>query len=74
TPQGMRDVTGNVWEWTSSDYCSYDPGAPCARDQKVARGGGWFSADPGLVRTQVRQGYPPGTESANVGFRCARSL
>jgi formylglycine-generating enzyme required for sulfatase activity len=74
TPEGLRDVTGNVWEWTSSDYCFYDPNITCARDQKVARGGGWFSGDPSVVRTQVRQGYPPAIESANVGFRCARSL
>ena len=74
TPEGMRDVTGNVWEWTSSDYCFYDPQIECKHDQKVARGGGWFSADPKVVRTQVRQGYPPAQQSANVGFRCARSL
>ena len=74
TPEGMRDMTGNVWEWTSTDYCFYDPSVACAHDQKVARGGGWFSDDPKVVRTQVRQGYPPAAESANVGFRCARSL
>jgi formylglycine-generating enzyme required for sulfatase activity/serine/threonine protein kinase len=74
TPEGLRDMTGNVWEWTTSDYCFYDQSIRCAHDQKVARGGGWFSADPNVVRTQVRQGYAPATHSANVGFRCARSL
>jgi formylglycine-generating enzyme required for sulfatase activity/tRNA A-37 threonylcarbamoyl transferase component Bud32 len=74
TPDGLHDITGNVWEWTSSDYCMYDPGVACAHDQKVARGGGWFSTDPSVVRTQVRQGYPPASRSANVGFRCAKAL
>jgi formylglycine-generating enzyme required for sulfatase activity len=74
TPEGLHDMTGNVWEWTSSDYCMYDPSLACAHDQKVARGGGWFSSDPNVVRTQVRQGYAPTTRSANVGFRCARAL
>jgi formylglycine-generating enzyme required for sulfatase activity/tRNA A-37 threonylcarbamoyl transferase component Bud32 len=74
TPEGLHDITGNVWEWTSSDYCMYDPAITCARDQKVARGGGWFSANAGVVRTQIRQGYAPSTQSANVGIRCAKSL
>jgi formylglycine-generating enzyme required for sulfatase activity/tRNA A-37 threonylcarbamoyl transferase component Bud32 len=74
TPEGLHDVTGNVWEWTSSDYCMYDPSIACAHDQKVARGGGWFSTDPNVVRTQVRQGYAPATRSANVGIRCAKAL
>jgi len=74
TPEGLHDITGNVWEWTSSDYCMYDTTIACARDQKVARGGGWFSTDPNVVRTQVRQGYAPATRSANVGIRCAKAL
>jgi formylglycine-generating enzyme required for sulfatase activity len=74
TPDGLHDITGNVWEWTSSDYCMYDLSVACAHDQKVARGGGWFSGDPNVVRTQVRQGYAPATRSANVGIRCAKAL
>ena len=74
SPEGLHDITGNVWEWTSSDYCPYDANVACARDQKVARGGGWFSSDPNVVRTQVRQPYTPDTLSAQVGVRCAKSL
>jgi formylglycine-generating enzyme required for sulfatase activity/tRNA A-37 threonylcarbamoyl transferase component Bud32 len=74
TPEGLHDMTGDVWEWTSSDYCPYDLSLACAHDQKVARGGGWFSTDPNVVRTQVRQGYAPSTKSANVGIRCAKAL
>ncbi len=74
TPEGLHDMTGNVWEWTSSDYCSYDPSQRCAHDQKVTRGGGWADADANLVRATVRQQYAPATQSTNVGFRCARSV
>ena len=73
TPDGLENMTGNVREWTSSDYCFYDkPG--CAIDLKVTRGGTWFDSDPGVLRNTVRQQFAPATRSEVVGFRCARPL
>ena len=74
TPEGLRDMTGNVREWTASDYCPYDLSLACAHDQKVAKGGAWFSASAGVARTQVRQGYAPATSSTLVGVRCAKAF
>ena len=73
TPEGARDMSGNVWEWTSSDFCAYD-GGPCTAGAKVARGGGWFGSDAKLLRVTVRQAFPAVASSANVGMRCAKGL
>jgi formylglycine-generating enzyme required for sulfatase activity len=50
TPEGLVDMTGNAWEWTSSLYRPYpyraDDGreAPITGDnQVVMRGGSWFN-------------------------------
>ena len=73
TPDGLHDMTGDVREWTTSDYCFYDrPG--CTTDLKVTRGGTWFDTDPRVLRNTVRQQFAPATRSEVVGFRCARPL
>jgi len=57
----LHDMAGNVWEWTSTYYCSYDPGESksCARDQYVARGGSWSNDGPAFVRAGVRSRVAP---------------
>jgi formylglycine-generating enzyme required for sulfatase activity len=73
TPDGLENMTGNVREWTSSDYCFYDkPG--CTIDLKVTRGGTWLDSDARVFRNTVRQQFAPATRSEVVGFRCARAL
>ncbi|MBI5749712.1 MAG: formylglycine-generating enzyme family protein [Nitrospinae bacterium] len=57
---GLYDITGNVWEWTSSDYDS---------SNKVVRGGSW-SRGPRLLWSSYRTGYVTSYGYSFYGFRC----
>lgn len=59
---GLRDMAGNVWEWTSSRWSS----------DRVMRGGSWSSSDPAWVRGSYRSRARPSVRFLHVGFRCAR--
>jgi formylglycine-generating enzyme required for sulfatase activity/tRNA A-37 threonylcarbamoyl transferase component Bud32 len=73
TPEGVQDLGGNVWEWTSVKYCPY-ASPSCADDRRAIRGGGWCGKDPTTVRSAIRDGKAPNDHSSEIGFRCARSL
>jgi formylglycine-generating enzyme required for sulfatase activity len=85
SPYGVMDVSGNVWEWTSSLWGKgwdklefeypYDP-----RDgreeleadndyRRVVRGGGSFNYNRRGVRCAYRGGGPPVSRYVDVGFR-----
>ncbi|MBK7401118.1 MAG: SUMF1/EgtB/PvdO family nonheme iron enzyme [Myxococcales bacterium] len=73
TPEGVLDLAGNVWEWTSSPACPY--GSPeCGSAQRITRGGGYCGADPKLLRTHTREPRDPSDGTSTVGFRCARTM
>jgi formylglycine-generating enzyme required for sulfatase activity len=63
TPEGVMDMAGNVWEWTSSLYRT-EPG------KLAIRGGGWGN-NPYCLRASYRHGNPPDIGLDMVGFRCA---
>ncbi len=77
---GCRQMIGNVWEWTASDFQPY-PGfvtgpykeysAPWFGNHKVLRGGCWVTRSR-LIHNTYRNFYPPDRRDVWAGFRtCA---
>jgi len=64
SPFDLDDMSGNVWEWTSSPYDD---------SRRVYRGGGWDGVVPSLVRSAYRFWLEPSFRFGNLGFRCAGS-
>ncbi len=79
---GCRQMIGNTWEWTASDFEPF-PGfvagpykeysAPWFGDHKVLRGGCWATRSR-LIRNNYRNFYKPDRRDVWAGFRtCALS-
>ncbi len=77
---GCRQMIGNVWEWTASDFQPY-PGfvagpykeysEPWYENHKVLRGGCWVTRSR-LIHNCYRNFYPPDRRDVWAGFRtCA---
>jgi iron(II)-dependent oxidoreductase len=79
---GCRQMLGNVWEWTASDFLPYpgfvrDPyqeySEPWFGTHKVLRGGS-FATPRRLIRNTWRNFYTPDRYDVFAGFRtCART-
>ena len=67
---GLADMTGNVWEWTSSAYSPYRRSP--AKNTRVYRDGGWRNARPSDFRAAARDPLAPSEHFPVLGFRCAR--
>jgi len=71
---GLHDMTGNVAEWTRSDYRPYpysdtdDRNAGSSKESKVVRGGSWHDR-PAQARSAYRLSYRTYQPVYNVGFR-----
>jgi iron(II)-dependent oxidoreductase len=81
-PSGARQLIGDVWEWTSSDFLPY-PGFQAwpyreysevffGREYKVLRGGS-FAVSPSACRGTFRNWDYPIRRQIFAGFRTARS-
>lgn len=67
---GVRDVIGNVAEWTLDDYAPYPyrSSNTSVAGRKVVRGGSWAER-PKESRASSRQDYPAWQRVYNVGIR-----
>lgn len=77
TPEGIYDLSGNVWEWTSSHYKPYPYSASDGREDaedgnalRTLLGGSWFDGQD-ACRAAYRYWYAPYRRYSAVGFRLA---
>jgi formylglycine-generating enzyme required for sulfatase activity len=79
TPEGIFDLAGNVWEWTSSLYASYPYDAGDGREdekgegQRSLRGGSFASPSAAYVRSAMRSLSYATRRREHIGFRVAHS-
>jgi len=77
SPYGVYNMTGNVWEWTSSWYEPY-PGSKLDKKffgnkkYKVLRGGSWENPLVPFGRVTYRHAVAPEWDHPGHGFRCAK--
>jgi gamma-glutamyl hercynylcysteine S-oxide synthase len=77
---GCRQMVGNVWEWTASDFAPFagfaadpyeDYSQPWFGSRKVLRGGAWATSAR-IARPGYRNFFPPDRNDVFAGFRtCA---
>ena len=77
---GLYDMSGNVWEWTCSEYAKFFNGKEekCSKNlikNNTVRGGSWGSQQRGVRasnRNVIFGGYGPADADSHRGFRLAR--
>lgn len=77
---GLKDMLGNLWEWTADSYHDNYDDAPLDGgawqgdgEKRVLRGGSWNNS-PRDVRAAIRNMNPPELRFSIFGFRVARIL
>jgi formylglycine-generating enzyme required for sulfatase activity len=79
TPEGVVDMTGNSWGWTSSLYQPYPYQAEDGREdatataRRVVRGGSWNGAE-NFMRARYRLHVGPAVRFNGLGLRVVRSF
>lgn len=76
TPNGVRQLIGNVWEWLDARYCPASEGeVKVLLEETMAevRGGAFDTYFASQATCQFRTGQPILNRAANVGFRCCVS-
>jgi formylglycine-generating enzyme required for sulfatase activity len=80
-PWGLRNVHGNVWEWTEDCWNDSHAGNPADGSARttgvcrlhVVRGGSW-NDEPAYLRSAMRNRGTSDEQYVTIGFRVARDL
>jgi iron(II)-dependent oxidoreductase len=71
---GVLQLIGNVWEWTSTSFGAWDPQKEkieTAMPLKSLRGGAFDTYFDSQAHSQFQSGAAPLERKHNIGFRCA---
>ena len=71
---GVHQLIGNVWEWTSSTFGAWEPATrkiETAVPLKSIRGGAFDTYYDTQAHCQFQSGESPLSRKHNIGFRCA---
>jgi formylglycine-generating enzyme required for sulfatase activity len=68
SPYGVLDMSGNVWEWTLTEYEGKISNNLSNNERRVVRGGSWDYYDD-FARAASRRDGDPGFRFYNLGFR-----
>lgn len=72
SPEGIKDLEGNVSEWTSSVYCRL-PGKKCEQGERVIKGSAYDNIGYGpWAGIYMRINFVTDRWDPRLGFRCAR--
>jgi len=66
TPDGVENLAGSVWEWTST------PSG--AGERRIFKGGSWMDRIPAYFRSAAFSDDAPDYSSIALGFRCVRDV
>lgn len=82
TKYGLKNIVGNVWEWTNDWWNvhhdtkpQHNPKGPKSGSDKVKKGGSFMCHESYCYRYRcaARSQNTPDTSAGNLGFRCAAS-
>ena len=71
---GVQQLVGNVWEWTSSTFGAWEPAGrkiDTTQPLKSVRGGAYDTYFDTQAHCQFQSGESPLARKHNVGFRCS---
>jgi formylglycine-generating enzyme required for sulfatase activity len=73
TPDGIQDLSGNVWEWCLDEQDNSQNINPTGPARRIVRGGSWDYGTVNCGKSYV-SGQVPGYRGSSVGLRLVRAV